>query len=130
MLAGAGIVFARVDVRGTGDSEGVLTDEYSEAELAGVLAHEITHVTERHGISELEAQSTRINSTQVHMRAYTDAEVAAYADRIVHLRDGMLESIEETGNAASGRGGHDGGTGARTAPTREEIKKRQCPVIY
>ena len=45
-----------------------------------------------------------------------DAEVAAYADRIVHLRDGMLESIEETGNAASGRGGHDGGTGARTAP--------------
>ena len=34
VLAAAGIVFARVDVRGTGDSEGVLTDEYSEAELA------------------------------------------------------------------------------------------------
>ena len=34
----------------------------NEAELAGVLAHEIAHVTERHGISELEAQSIRINS--------------------------------------------------------------------
>lgn len=32
-LAGAGIAFVRVDVRGTGDSEGALTDEYSEIEL-------------------------------------------------------------------------------------------------
>ena len=34
VLAAAGIAFARVDVRGTGDSEGVLVDEYSETELA------------------------------------------------------------------------------------------------
>lgn len=34
VLMAAGIAFARVDVRGTGDSEGVLTDEYSEWELA------------------------------------------------------------------------------------------------
>ena len=33
VLAAAGIAFARVDVRGTGDSEGVLSDEYSEVEL-------------------------------------------------------------------------------------------------
>ena len=33
VLAEAGIAFARVDVRGTGDSEGVLLDEYSETEL-------------------------------------------------------------------------------------------------
>jgi hypothetical protein len=31
-----------------------------EAELAGVLAHEITHVVERHGVKELERQKTRI----------------------------------------------------------------------
>ncbi len=34
VLAAAGIAFARVDVRGTGDSEGVLHDEYSDQELA------------------------------------------------------------------------------------------------
>jgi putative CocE/NonD family hydrolase len=33
-LASRGIAYARVDVRGTGDSEGVITDEYSEVELA------------------------------------------------------------------------------------------------
>jgi len=33
VLAGAGIAFARVDVRGTGDSEGTISDEYSEQEL-------------------------------------------------------------------------------------------------
>src|SRR5262245_37343025 len=33
-LAAAGIAFVRLDVRGTGESEGVITDEYSEAELA------------------------------------------------------------------------------------------------
>lgn len=33
MLASHGIAYVRVDVRGTGDSEGVITDEYSEAEL-------------------------------------------------------------------------------------------------
>ena len=32
-LASRGIAFARVDIRGTGDSEGVMTDEYSEQEL-------------------------------------------------------------------------------------------------
>jgi uncharacterized protein len=32
-LAPYGIAFARVDIRGTGDSEGVMTDEYSSAEL-------------------------------------------------------------------------------------------------
>lgn len=32
-LAAAGIAFVRLDVRGSGESEGVLTDEYSEAEL-------------------------------------------------------------------------------------------------
>jgi putative CocE/NonD family hydrolase len=32
-LAAYGIGYARVDVRGSGDSEGVMTDEYSEAEL-------------------------------------------------------------------------------------------------
>jgi putative CocE/NonD family hydrolase len=32
-LAPYGIAFARVDVRGTGDSEGIITDEYSSAEL-------------------------------------------------------------------------------------------------
>jgi hypothetical protein len=32
-LAAAGIAFVRLDVRGSGDSQGVLTDEYSEAEL-------------------------------------------------------------------------------------------------
>ena len=34
VLAGAGIAFARIDIRGTGDSEGVLEDEYSEVELS------------------------------------------------------------------------------------------------
>jgi len=33
-LAPYGIAFARVDVRGSGDSDGVITDEYSRAELA------------------------------------------------------------------------------------------------
>ncbi len=32
-LARNGIAFVRLDVRGSGDSEGVITDEYSEAEL-------------------------------------------------------------------------------------------------
>lgn len=34
MLAERGIAFVRLDVRGSGESEGVLTDEYSEAELS------------------------------------------------------------------------------------------------
>ena len=33
-LAAAGIAFVRLDVRGSGESEGVITDEYSEAELS------------------------------------------------------------------------------------------------
>ncbi len=33
MLAAHGIAYVRVDVRGTGDSEGVITDEYAEPEL-------------------------------------------------------------------------------------------------
>ena len=33
-LAATGIAFVRLDVRGSGESDGVLTDEYSEAELA------------------------------------------------------------------------------------------------
>lgn len=37
-LARNGIAFVRVDVRGTGDSEGVLTDEYTEEELADGVA--------------------------------------------------------------------------------------------
>ena len=37
-LAAHGIAYARVDVRGSGDSEGVITDEYSEAELADGVA--------------------------------------------------------------------------------------------
>ena len=32
-LASHGVAFARVDVRGTGDSEGILVDEYTEPEL-------------------------------------------------------------------------------------------------
>lgn len=32
-LASHGIAYARIDVRGSGDSEGVMTDEYSEAEI-------------------------------------------------------------------------------------------------
>jgi hypothetical protein len=40
-LASRGIAFARIDVRGSGDSEGVIGDEYSEPELAdGVAAIE------------------------------------------------------------------------------------------
>lgn len=38
MLARHGIAVARVDVRGTGDSEGVMTDEYSSQELADGVA--------------------------------------------------------------------------------------------
>ena len=37
-LASRGIAYARVDVRGSGESEGVMTDEYSEAELTDGLA--------------------------------------------------------------------------------------------
>jgi hypothetical protein len=37
-LASRGIAFARVDTRGTGDSEGVITDEYSPAELSDGVA--------------------------------------------------------------------------------------------
>jgi len=37
-LASRGIAYARVDVRGTGDSGGVMLDEYSEAELTDGLA--------------------------------------------------------------------------------------------
>lgn len=33
-LAKAGIAFVRLDVRGSGDSQGVITDEYAEAELS------------------------------------------------------------------------------------------------
>lgn len=37
-LASRGIAFARVDVRGSGDSEGVLTDEYAEPEISDGVA--------------------------------------------------------------------------------------------
>ena len=39
-----------------------------------------------------------------------DAEVAAYADRIVQLRDGVVESIKDSADVASGKGG------SRTVP--------------
>jgi ABC-type lipoprotein export system ATPase subunit len=45
-----------------------------------------------------------------------DAEVAAYADRIVHLRDGDLESIEEMGDTPGSKGDSRGGA-SRNAPT-------------
>lgn len=38
MLASHGVAYVRVDVRGTGDSEGVITDEYSEPELEDGVA--------------------------------------------------------------------------------------------
>jgi Zn-dependent protease with chaperone function/uncharacterized protein YraI len=41
---------------------GAISRMEDESELAGVLAHEIIHVTERHGMAELEKQSTRIQS--------------------------------------------------------------------
>ncbi len=37
----------------------------NEAELAGVLSHEIVHVVNRHGISEIEKQKTRIQSDKM-----------------------------------------------------------------
>ncbi|MFC1549439.1 M48 family metalloprotease [Nitrospirota bacterium] len=43
-------------------TSGAITRMEDEAELAGVLAHEIVHVTERHGMAELEKQGTRIES--------------------------------------------------------------------
>lgn len=43
-------------------TSGAIARMANEAELAGVLAHEIVHITERHGIVELEKQSTRISS--------------------------------------------------------------------
>jgi len=43
-------------------TSGAIASMENEAELAGVLAHEIAHITERHGIVELEKQSTRISS--------------------------------------------------------------------
>jgi uncharacterized protein YraI len=41
---------------------GAIARMSNEAELAGVLAHEIIHITERHGMAELEKQGTRIQS--------------------------------------------------------------------
>lgn len=38
VLAGRGIAYARVDVRGTGDSEGVITDELSPEEIQDGVA--------------------------------------------------------------------------------------------
>ncbi len=46
-----------------------------------------------------------------------DAEVAAYADRIVHLRDGNLESIEETGRRGGSRTALTQTVPKQTAPT-------------
>jgi len=43
-------------------TSGAIARMKNESELAGVLAHEIIHITERHGIKELEKQGTRIES--------------------------------------------------------------------
>jgi len=43
-------------------TSGAVARMKNEAELAGVLAHEMVHVIERHGIAELEKQGTRIES--------------------------------------------------------------------
>jgi hypothetical protein len=44
---------------------GALEQMKNEAELAGVLSHEIVHVVNRHGISEIEKQKTRIQSDKM-----------------------------------------------------------------
>ncbi len=46
-------------------TRGALAHMNNEAELAGVLGHEIIHVVQKHGIKEIEKQKTRIDSSKM-----------------------------------------------------------------
>lgn len=53
---------------------GAVSRMKSEAELAGVLGHEIIHVVQRHGIKELEKRETRIKADKAMSELDEEAE--------------------------------------------------------
>lgn len=85
---------------------GAIAAMHCEAELAGVLAHEIAHVVERHGIKEMDRQSTRIHSEMAvdELDAEIDKLSMETGDREVaqDLRDVADRMFE---NIISGRKG-------------------------
>ncbi|MEE9524161.1 MAG: M48 family metalloprotease [Thermodesulfovibrionales bacterium] len=77
---------------------GALEQMKNEAELAGVLSHEIVHVVNRHGISEIEEQKTRIQS-DIMMESLGE-EVAKLKmdkgdEKLFEELDDMTDSIYE-----------------------------------
>jgi len=72
----------------------------SEAELAGVLSHEMVHVLERHGMKELDRQSTRIESAgamddldkELDMRGMDMGDKDVAAD-LEDMADQMFEQL-------------------------------------
>lgn len=79
---------------------GALKLMHDEAELAGVLGHEVVHVVQRHGITELEKQRTRIQSEQLIEDLDSEVEKLNMdqGDRAVqqdleHLADQMFEEL-------------------------------------
>ena len=81
-------------------TRGALASMKNEAELAGVLSHEIIHVVQRHGIREIEKRKTRIHSDM--MMDSLDEEVArhgmergneALMEELDDLADRMYEEI-------------------------------------
>ncbi len=79
---------------------GALEAMVSEAELAGVLSHEMVHVLERHGMRELDRQSTRIKSagamddldSELDMRGMDMGDKDVAAD-LEDMADQMFEQL-------------------------------------
>ena len=79
---------------------GALDTIDSEAELAGVLSHELVHVLERHGMEELDRQSTRMKSSgamddldkEIDMRGMDTGDRAVAAD-LEDMADQIFEKL-------------------------------------
>jgi len=81
-------------------TRGVFTHFETEAQLAGLLAHEIGHVVQRHGMAEREKQETRRRADAAfsELEEATDDENDKYAEVESDLNSMMRESYERVVN--------------------------------
>jgi len=79
---------------------GLLSVAETEGQLAGVLAHEITHVTHRHAVRSARAIQNRETAATVASFLGTLALAAVAADQAQRGRTGTAEAILEGGTPA------------------------------
>jgi predicted Zn-dependent protease len=108
-------------------TRGALALMHSESELAGVLAHEITHVTNKHAIAEIrKAEGTKIAAAQTRNDALAMIADATFAVVKGNLwgKPAEMES-DKVGVALAHKGGYaPTGLGTFLTALRKKIERR------